>query len=79
MHVEKDKVRIYFDQVGSGLISKGSAPTEFYIAGEDQQFVPARAKIEGSSVVVWSKEVKKPVAVRFGFSNGAMSRLTTCQ
>ncbi|MCU7550203.1 sialate O-acetylesterase [Chitinophagaceae bacterium LB-8] len=77
MSVEKDKIRISFDQVGSGLISKGGAPTEFYIAGEDQQFVPAQAKIEGSSVVVWNKEVKKPVAVRFGFSNGAMPNLFT--
>ncbi len=77
MNVEKDKIRIYFDQVGSGLISKGGAPTEFYIAGEDQKFVPARAKIVGSSVVVWNKEVKKPVAVRFGFSNEAMPNLFT--
>ncbi|WP_341483223.1 sialate O-acetylesterase [Paraflavisolibacter caeni] len=77
MHVEKDKMRISFDQVGIGLISKGGTPTEFYIAGEDQQFVPAQAKIEGSSVVVWNKAVKKPVVVRFGFSNEAMPNLFT--
>lgn len=77
MKVEKEKVRISFDQVGTGLVSKGGVPTEFYIAGEDQKFVPAQAKIEGNTVVVWSKSVKKPVAVRFGFSNGSMPNLFT--
>ena len=77
MKVEKDKIRISFDQAGSGLVTKGGTLTEFYIAGEDQKFVPAQAKIEGNTVVVWSKSVKNPVAVRFGFSNGAMPNLFT--
>ena len=56
-------------------MSKGGKPTEFYIAGEDQNFVPAQAKIDGSTVVVWAKGIKKPVAVRFAFSNGARPNL----
>jgi sialate O-acetylesterase len=75
MKVEKDKIRIYFEGAENGLVSKGGQPTEFYIAGEDQNFIPAQAKIDGSTVVVWNKSVKKPVAVRFGFSNGSMPNL----
>lgn len=75
MHAEKDKVRLFFDGADKGLVSKGSVPTEFYIAGEDRQFVKASAKIEGNTVVVWSKEVKKPVAVRYGFTNTALPNL----
>lgn len=49
--------------------------TEFYIAGEDQKFLPATARIEGSSVIVSNKAIKNPVAVRFGFINTAMPNL----
>lgn len=75
MRLEKDKVRLYFDGADKGLVSKGGAPTEFYIAGEDRRFVKASAKIEGHTVVVWSREVKKPLAVRYGFTNTAMPNL----
>lgn len=75
MQVEKGKVRIRFTDADAGLMMKGKALTDFEIAGEDKVFVPAQAKIDGNTVVVWSKEVKKPVAVRFGFSNSAMPNL----
>ena len=35
----------------------------------------ASVKIEGSTIVVWSKDVPKPVAVRFGFRNAAVLNL----
>lgn len=73
--IEKGKIRVNFDNVPTGLISKGGTPTEFYIAGADNKFVPATAKIEGKSVVVSSKEVKEPVAVRFGFTNASIPNL----
>jgi sialate O-acetylesterase len=75
MKIEKDKIRISFENAEKGLVSKNGAPTEFYIAGEDRRFVPATAKIDGNTVVVWNKEIKNPVAVRFGFSNAAMPNL----
>ena len=75
MKVEKDKIRISFDNVEKGLITRSGAPTEFYIAGEDRGFVPATAKIEGNTVIVWNKNIKNPVAVRFGFTNAAMPNL----
>lgn len=74
MQIEKNKIRISFTNAENGLMSKDPL-TEFYIAGDDRNFVPANAKIEGSSVVVWSKEVSKPVAVRFGFRNAATLNL----
>lgn len=75
MEKEKDKIRIQFSHAADGLVSRGGPPTEFYVAGSDHQFRPANARIEGSSVVVWNKEVKDPEAVRFGFSNTAMPNL----
>src|ERR1044071_3291852 len=75
MAIEKDKIRISFDNAGEGLMSKGGALTGFYIAGEDKAFMPATAKIEGNTIVVSSKSVPNPVAVRFGFTNAAMPNL----
>lgn len=77
MKVEKSKIRISFDNVPTGLKTSGGEPTEFYIAGADQKFVKATAKIDGNTVVVSSKEVKNPVAVRFGFSNTATPNLSS--
>lgn len=75
MQVEKSKIRIRFANADAGLMVKGKEATDFWIAGEDKHFVPARAKVDGRSVIVWSDLVKKPVAVRFGFSNTAMPNL----
>ncbi|MFA6946838.1 MAG: hypothetical protein WC220_13160, partial [Pedobacter sp.] len=47
----------------------------FYIAGADQRFLPATAKIDGNTVMVSNKDVKNPVSVRFGFSNEATPNL----
>lgn len=77
MQVEKDKIRINFTNASNGLMIKGKTATDFYIAGADKNFVPAQIKLDGngSTIVVWAKEVKNPVAVRFGFSNTAMPNL----
>ena len=69
MKIEKNKIRIYFDNVGSGLVLNGQQLKGFSIAGEDQKFVWANAAIDNNTVLVWSEEVDKPVAVRYGWAN----------
>ncbi len=71
---EGNKVRVYFDYA-EGLTSKGGKPTMFEVAGPDRTFYPAVAKIDGETVVLKSKQVKHPVAVRFGWSNTANPNL----
>ena len=75
MDIEKDKIRFTFSDAESGLVSRGGEPSEFMIAGDDRRFVSARARIEGSRIVVWSPVVKHPVAVRFGFGNVSIPNL----
>jgi sialate O-acetylesterase len=75
MRIEKNKIWIYFDNADKGLMSKGDTLSEFFIAGNDKNFIPASAKIEKNAVVVSSKSVKDPVAVRFAFRNGATPNL----
>ena len=47
----------------------------FTIAGEDKQWLPAEAKIEGNTVVVSSPQVPHPVAVRYGWDPPAICNL----
>jgi len=72
MQVEKGKVRLTFSDVLTGLKSTGKTPEKFLIAGDDQKFVPATAKMDGNTIVLSSKLVKVPVAVRFCFDNTTM-------
>lgn len=77
MTVEGNKIRLTFDHVGQGLVSRDDKPlTWFTIAGEDQNFVDARAEIDGDTVVVSADAVAKPVAVRFGWSQEAEPNLS---
>ena len=68
--IDKDKIRLSFDHVGGGLASRDDQPLScFTIAGEDKVFVPAKAEVDGDSIVVSSDQVAKPVAVRFGWGS----------
>ncbi len=68
MKVEGNKVRLSFDYAEGGLKSLNDMPlSHFTIAGEDKQFVPAKAEIDGSTLVVSSDAVAAPKAVRFGW------------
>jgi len=60
-------LRVWFDHA-TGLMAKGTEVTGFEIAGADEKYFPADAKIEGSSVVISSPEVRTPVLVRYGWA-----------
>jgi sialate O-acetylesterase len=69
MKVEGNKAILSFTHVGEGLEAKGGPLEGFTIAGPDHHFVKAEAEIRDGHVEVWSKEVEKPVAVRYGWAN----------
>jgi sialate O-acetylesterase len=73
--VEGGKIRLTFDYA-AGLKSADGKPLSFFtVAGADKKFVPAEAHIDGPAVVVSSKEVAKPVAVRFAWREDATPNL----
>jgi len=70
MEKEGDRIRIFFDETGSGLKDGNGGELEgFQVAGADGKFVPARADIQGGEVIVWSPAVAEPVAVRYAWDN----------
>lgn len=75
MKVERDTIRLSFDHIGGGLVARGGPLIAFEIAGIDRVFVPAKAQIDGNSVVVSSSQVPNPVAVRYAFKNWVLPNL----
>jgi sialate O-acetylesterase len=74
MKVKKNTIELEFTEIGSGLISAdGKSLNWFSIAGKDHKFYPAEAVIKGNKVLVTSKEVERPVSVRFAWDEAAMS------
>jgi sialate O-acetylesterase len=70
MKIDGRNVILTFDNIGSGLIAKGSKKLKsFAIAGADKHFVWARAKIEKDKVIVWSDKVPEPVSVRYAWAH----------
>jgi sialate O-acetylesterase len=76
MTVDGTKIRVKFEHVGGGLVTRNGKPLDWFtIAGDDKQFVDADATIDGDSVIVSSPKVPKPVAVRFAFDQVAEPNL----
>lgn len=62
-------LRLLFAHANGGLVARGGPLTGFQIAGDDQKFVDAEAKIEGKGVVLASPQVPHPVAARYAWAN----------
>lgn len=70
MKIKGDSIILFFSDIGSGLMVKGGGSLkEFAIAGKDKKFVWAKASIKNNNVVVWSGNVKNPVAVRYAWAD----------
>jgi sialate O-acetylesterase len=69
MKVEGNAIRLTFDHVGGELVARGGDPlTWFAIAGDDQNFVQAQARIDGDTIVVSSDQVPSPMSVRYAWA-----------
>ena len=77
MEVKENKAIIHFSKQFMGLTSYGKELTLFEIAGENKVFVKADAYIdeEKGTVVVSSKLVKEPKAVRYAFKDYVSAEL----
>ncbi len=69
MSVEGDQIHLAFDHA-KGLASRDGKPLSWFeiIDADEGGFVPAKAEIQGTSVVLSAPEVKHPVAMRFAWN-----------
>ena len=66
--VKGNTLTVYFDNA-DGLHFTGKASALFEIAGSDNVYHPATAKIKNNTVVLMSKNVQLPVYVRYAWHN----------
>jgi len=72
MTIEGNQVRLRFKNAEGGLWTRPThldAQKAFAVAGEDRRFAWAEAKVENETVVVSSKDVPAPVAVRYAWAD----------
>jgi hypothetical protein len=69
MKAESGKITLQFQHIGGGLMAKDGALKGFTIAGKDKTFVPAKAEIQGDTIVVSAEGILDPIAVRYGWAN----------
>ncbi|HRI15154.1 MAG TPA: sialate O-acetylesterase [Verrucomicrobiota bacterium] len=74
-------VRLTFADTGKGLMAlNGATLTGFIVAGSDQQWHPAQARIDDAKhVVVQSDAVSRPVAVRYGWNDYPVGNLANSE
>ena len=67
--LKSNKVLLHF-QYGKGMrTSDGKAPQGFEVAGKNGTFVPAKARIVGETIEVWSDAVAQPQQVRYAWDS----------
>ena len=69
MEVLDGAIRVRFGWAAGGLVARAEPLSGFEVAGEDRRFHPATATIDGETVIVRSREVPEPVAVRYDWSD----------
>jgi len=70
MKIKGNKIELSFSDTGSGLIVKGGVELkQFAIAGADNKYIWAKAKIQGNKVVVWNESISNPVSVRYAWAD----------
>lgn len=68
--ISGNQIVIKFSNIDDQLVLMPLASTNFEIAGNDQQFYPAKATLKSNNKLsVTSQQVNNPVAVRYGFQN----------
>jgi sialate O-acetylesterase len=76
MRIEGSEIRVRFSHVGLGLEAlNGGQLRGFAIAGRDRKFHWAEARIDRDSVVVSSRDVPSPLAVRYAWADSPMCNL----
>jgi len=61
-------LRVWFDNAEK-LSSHGKPVAGFELAGEDRHYIPASARIDGTTVIVSSPSIPHPLYVRFGWAS----------
>ena len=72
--IDGEEVVLSF-RYATGLKAHGEELKGFAIAGADQKWLPAKARIDGDQVIVWHPDLKQPKAVRYAWADNPDANL----
>jgi sialate O-acetylesterase len=67
MKVTHNRVTLNFKHTGGAIELKPDTTATFEVAGKDRVFHHAKARVEAEHIIVSSKDVEMPIAVRYAF------------
>jgi len=76
---EGDKIRIRFRHIGTGLMARDGKELNWFEIADQSSYYPARAQIDGDTILVSSDQVSRPQAVRFAWHQTAEPNLQNKQ
>jgi sialate O-acetylesterase len=79
MTVMVDTVKVGFNNIPTGLTAYNQDIVSFEVAGSDKVFYPAQGRIVGDFIVLYSTQVKGPVAVRYAFKDYLVAELFSAE
>jgi sialate O-acetylesterase len=79
MNIIADTVKVGFNDIPTGLTAYNKDITSFEVAGNDKVFYPAQARIMGDNIVLYSTQVKGPLAVRYAFRDYLVAELFSAE
>lgn len=68
MAVKGSVVTITFENADGLKTTDGKPPAQFWLAGKDQKWVKAKARIQGQAILLSAAGLTRPVAVRYAFA-----------
>ena len=73
--------RLHFLEINGGLKLAYAPPGQhgFEIAGADRVFKPADARLDGSTVLIFSEDVRAPIAVRYAWRDAPFAGLSNTE
>lgn len=71
LKIENDSIRLFFTHTGTGLKTLNGDLKNFEIAGSNNYFYTAKARIDGNEILVWSPFVSAPKNVRYAYQKNA--------
>ena len=72
---ERGAMRVRFAHDEGGLVAHDRPVQSLEVAGADRKFHPAQGRIDGATLIVSTREVPAPVAVRYAWKNSPEANL----
>jgi hypothetical protein len=66
--IKNGALHVRFNNAQGDLVLKGEATQSFEIAGADQKWKPAQAKVASNLLILSNPEIKQPVAARYAWA-----------